>query len=39
MSDTKIRQALKLSPHLYNKKKNEVIDIMRESLNVAQEEY
>jgi hypothetical protein len=39
LPDSKIRVDLKLSPHLYNKKKNEVVSVMRESLNVAQEGY
>lgn len=39
LPDSKIRANLKLTPHLYNKKKNEVIGIVREALNSAQEEY
>lgn len=39
LPDSKIRTNLKLSPHMYNKKKNEVIGVMRDALNSAQEEY
>lgn len=37
--DSKIRTDLRLSPHMYNKKKNEVISVVREALNSAQEGY
>lgn len=39
LPDSRIRKDLKLSPYIYNKKKNEVVNLMRESLNVAQEGY
>lgn len=39
MKDSAIRQHLKLSPHMYNKKKNEVVTMVRESLFNAQEGY
>lgn len=39
LPDSKIRTDLKLSPHMYNKKKNEVIGVIREALNSAEEEY
>lgn len=37
--DSKIRTDLKLTPHMYNKKKNEVISVVRDALNSANEEY
>lgn len=37
--DSKIRMDLKLSPHMYNKKKNEVVSLMQEALNSSAEEY
>ena len=39
LKDSVIRQRLKLSPHMYNKKKNEVVDTVRTSLYNAQEGY
>lgn len=39
LPDSRIRTALNMSPYLYNKKKKEVIGIMQESLNAAQEDY
>lgn len=39
LADSKIRANLGLTPHMYQKKKNEVISVVREALNSAEEEY
>ena len=39
LPDSKIRTYLKLTPHMYNKKKNEVVGVVREALNTASEGF